>query len=98
MQSENLIVVTDAGGFIGGNLVAALRAQGGRRIRALDIKPLEEWHQRFGDVENLSFGSEHQNCETAAKNAHDIYNLAANIGGNGLHREQQGPLHALRAH
>ena len=81
MQSENLIVVTGTGRFIGGNLVGALRAQGGRRIRAVDIKPLEERHQRFGDVENLSLDLNiKENCETAAKNAHDIYNLSANMG------------------
>jgi GDP-D-mannose 3',5'-epimerase len=85
LQSENLIVVTGAGGFIGGNLVAALRAQGGGRIRAVDIKPFGEWHQRFGDVENLSLDLNiKENCETAAKNAHDIYNLAANMGGMGF--------------
>jgi len=68
-----------------GNLVASLRAQGYTRIRAVDIKPLEEWHQRFGDVENLSLDLNiKENCETAAKNAHDIYNLAANMGGMGF--------------
>ncbi len=85
MQNENLIVVPGAGGFIGGNLVASLRAQGCRRIRAVDIKPLEEWHQRFDDVENLSLDLNiKENCETAAKSAHDIYNLAANMGGMGF--------------
>jgi nucleoside-diphosphate-sugar epimerase len=85
LLNENLIVVTGAGGFIGGNLVASLRAEGCRRIRAIDIKPLEEWHQRFDDVENLSLDLNiKENCETAAKNAYDIYNLAANMGGMGF--------------
>jgi nucleoside-diphosphate-sugar epimerase len=85
LSSENTIVVTGAGGFIGGNLVAALCGQGFTRIRAVDIKPFEEWYQRFGDVENLSLDLNiKENCETAAKNACDIYNLAANMGGMGF--------------
>jgi nucleoside-diphosphate-sugar epimerase len=85
LRGENLIVVTGAGGFIGGNLVAALRGQGFARIRAVDIKPLEEWYQRFDDVENLSLDLNiKENCERAAKDASDIYNLAANMGGMGF--------------
>jgi len=85
LSNENLIVVTGAGGFIGGNLVAALRGQDLKRIRAVDIKPFEEWYQRFGDVENLSLDlNSKENCATAAKNACDIYNLAANMGGMGF--------------
>ena len=85
MQNEKLIVVTGAGGFIGGHLVASLRAQGHGRIRAVDIKPFEEWHQRFDDVENLSLDlNRRENCDRAAKNAGDIYNLAANMGGMGF--------------
>ena len=64
MPHDDLVLVTGAGGFIGGALVASLRAQGYRRIRAVDIKPLPHWYQRFGDVENLSLDlNEKQNCE-----------------------------------
>jgi GDP-D-mannose 3', 5'-epimerase len=80
-----LIVVTGAGGFIGGSLVASLRQEGCGRIRAVDIKPLEHWYQRFDDVENLSLDlNEKANCEIAAKGAVEIYNLAANMGGMGF--------------
>ena len=37
-------VVTGAGGFIGGHLVASLLGQG-RSVRAVDIKPFDEWSQ-----------------------------------------------------
>jgi GDP-D-mannose 3',5'-epimerase len=85
LGSEQLIVVTGAGGFIGGNLVAELRDQGFARIRAVDIKPFEEWYQRFDDVENLSLDLNiKENCEMAAENACDIYNIAANMGGMGF--------------
>jgi nucleoside-diphosphate-sugar epimerase len=82
---SDLVVVAGAGGFLGGNLVAELRKQGCHRIRAVDIKPLEEWFQRFPDVENLSLDlSVKGNCETAAKGASEIYNFAANMGGMGF--------------
>ena len=85
MDQNKTIVVTGAGGFIGGNLVAALREQGHRSLRAVDIKPLKEWYRSFDDVENLSLDLNlKKNCETAAKGAQDIYNLAANMGGMGF--------------
>ena len=85
MGNYNLVVVTGAGGFIGGNLISTLRTQGYKRIRAVDIKPLEEWYQRFDDVENLSLDLNlRENCEIASKDAYEVYNLAANMGGMGF--------------
>ncbi len=84
-ELRDTVLVTGAGGFIGGNLVAALRARGHERIRAVDRKPFAEWYQRFDDVENLSLDLNLlKNCETAADGAVDIYNLAANMGGMGF--------------
>ncbi len=81
----NLVLVTGAGGFIGGNLVADLRARGHKRIRAVDIKLFDEWCQHFDDVENLSLDLNlKENCEKAAQGASLIYNLAANMGGMGF--------------
>ena len=81
----DLILVTGAGGFIGGNLVGNLRSRGYKRIRAVDIKPLDDWYQRFEDVENLSLDLNlKESCEKAAQGARDIYNLAANMGGMGF--------------
>jgi len=82
---EELVVVTGAGGFIAGALVASLRQQDYKRIRAVDIKPLDHWYQRFDDVENLSLDLNiKENCEKAVRDARDIYNLAANMGGMGF--------------
>ena len=82
---EDLVVVTGAGGFIAGALVASLLQQGYKRIRAVDIKPLDHWYQRFDDVENLSLDLNiKENCEKAARDARDVYNLAANMGGMGF--------------
>ncbi len=78
-------VVTGAGGFIGGALVADLRRRGCPSIRAADIKPFHQWYQRFDDVENLCLDLNlKENCEIAADGADEVYNLAANMGGMGF--------------
>ena len=48
-DNQNLVLVTGAGGFIGGSLVRELRAWGCKRIRAVDAKPMRaglEWFFR----------------------------------------------------
>ena len=85
MANQDQIVVAGGGGFIGGHLVASFRRQGYTRVRAVDVKPLDEWYQRFDDVENLQLDLNlRENCEIAAKGADEIYNLAANMGGMGF--------------
>jgi GDP-D-mannose 3', 5'-epimerase len=82
---QRVVVITGAGGFIGGNLVAKLRYQDIQRIRAIDIKPFDNWYQLFGDVENLCLDLNlKENCEAAVDGADDVYNLAANMGGMGF--------------
>src|SRR5438128_251618 len=80
------VLVCGAGGFIGGWLVAGLRTAGGLSIRAVDIKPLEQWYQRFEDVENLTLDlQDHAACERAVvEGVHEVYNLAADMGGIGF--------------
>ena len=78
------IVVTGAGGFIGGHLVNDLRKQG-NMVRAVDIKPVEEWYQRFEDVENLQLDLDLRDaCHQATDGMEVVYNLAANMGGMGF--------------
>ena len=85
MSEKSLILVTGAGGFIGGALISALRKQGHRKLRGVDVKPFDQWYQRFEDVENLTMDLNlKENCERAAEGAGDIYNLAANMGGMGF--------------
>ncbi len=82
---DEMVVVCGGGGFIGGHLVADLRRQGVRRIRAVDIKPFSEWHQRFPDVENLRLDlSEKESAYAALRGADVVYNLAADMGGMGF--------------
>jgi len=88
---DGLVVVTGAGGFIGGALVASLRQQGHKKIRAVDVKPLEHWYQRTPEVENLILDLNlKESCEKAAKDARVIYNLAANMGGMGFIEKNKG--------
>ena len=80
MSQDDLIVVTGAGGFIGGSMVADHRRRGFTRIRAVDVKPPNEWYQSFPDVENLVLDLNlKENCERAAEGASRIFNLAANM-------------------
>jgi nucleoside-diphosphate-sugar epimerase len=83
--NDGLVVVCGAGGFIGGHLVADLLRQGHRRIRAVDVKPLDEWYQRFPGVENLRLDLQRLgDCQTALRDATIVYNLAADMGGMGF--------------
>ena len=45
------VLVCGAGGFIGGHLVKSLLDNGADVIRAVDIKPLDEWYQIAPGVE-----------------------------------------------
>jgi len=84
MKSDR-IVVCGAGGFIGGHLVADLLRQGYRLIRAVDLKPTEEWYQVFAEAENLSLDLQgREACEKALRDARIVYNLAADMGGMGF--------------
>jgi GDP-D-mannose 3', 5'-epimerase len=84
-MSDRLIAIGGAGGFIGGHLVNSLRQRGFTRIRAVDIKPFDEWYQCFDDVENLQLDlKEKDNCYTTCAGAAEVYNLAADMGGMGF--------------
>jgi GDP-D-mannose 3', 5'-epimerase len=77
-------LVTGAGGFIGGHLVAELLRQGDR-VRAVDKRPLPEWKQVHEPADNWD------NCDlsipfsagSAAAGQGTIYHLAADSGGMG---------------
>ena len=52
-MNQDVVVVTGAGGFIGGHLVGDLLASGFAKVRAVDCKPLSEWYQLRPDAENF---------------------------------------------
>ena len=81
----NEIVVCGAGGFIGGHLVADLLREGGNRVRAVDVKPIDEWFQVFGEADNRVVDlSDRDACREALKGARYVFNLAADMGGMGF--------------
>ncbi|MBI4445925.1 MAG: NAD-dependent epimerase/dehydratase family protein [Acidobacteria bacterium] len=79
------IVVTGAGGFIGGHLVADLLRRGCGNICAVDCKPFDEWYQFFEQVDNRKLDlSGKEACFEALQGADEVYNLAADMGGMGF--------------
>lgn len=89
MRPTQTIVITGAGGFIGGHLVAHFREQGGFAIRAADIKPIAEWYQAFPDVENHAGPldgdvRDFRVCRRLCAGASDVFQLAADMGGMGF--------------
>jgi GDP-D-mannose 3',5'-epimerase len=84
-MSSGKIVVCGGGGFIGGHLVADLLRQGKTDIRSVDVKPFNEWYQFTPKVENLQLDLQDKDaCDKALKDAHTVYNLAADMGGMGF--------------
>lgn len=78
------IVVAGAGGFIGGHLTRKLRDMG-NHVRAVDKKPLNQWYQVHDDVDNLVLDLNlKENCYTALNGFHEVFNLAADMGGMGF--------------
>jgi GDP-D-mannose 3', 5'-epimerase len=85
METGDLVLVTGAGGFIGGHLVAELRRRGHQRVRAVDIKPVGEWYQLFDDVDNRSLNLQDLSaCRQSTEGARYVFNLAADMGGMGF--------------
>ena len=78
------VLVCGAGGFIGGHLVKHLLASG-RKVRAGDIKPREQWYQPFAEADNHCADLRDLTaCRHAAEGIGEIYNLAADMGGMGF--------------
>ena len=80
------ITIAGAGGFIAGHLLKNLKDKG-HEIVAVDIKPFEQWYQRFdaSNVKNIQANlEEKQACLDVTLGADRIYNLACNMGGMGF--------------
>jgi nucleoside-diphosphate-sugar epimerase len=85
LKKDDLIVITGAGGFIGGNLALYFTKKGFTNIRAVDKKPLYEWYLHVPGVENLCLDvSIEANCQRVCEGAVEVYNLAADMGGMGF--------------
>jgi nucleoside-diphosphate-sugar epimerase len=79
------VVVCGGGGFIGGHLVKYLLGENVRVIRAVDLKPVSEWHQYSPDIENLELDLQgREACARVVRDAAVVFNLAADMGGMGF--------------
>ncbi len=77
-------LIAGGGGFIGGHLAAGLLREG-IHVRVADVKPLEQWYQRFADAENIVADLKHpEACQAACRDVDEVYNLAADMGGMGF--------------
>jgi len=85
LKKNDLIVITGAGGFIGGNLALYFKRKGFTNIRAVDKKPLYEWYLHVPGAQNLSLDVSHEEtCRRVCEGAVEVYNLAADMGGMGF--------------
>ena len=90
-MSNQTILVAGAGGFIGGHLVADLLGRGLTDIRAVDVKPVDEWYQVFDSVDNVIADlKDREGCRMACRGTKHVYNLAADMGGMGFIENNKG--------
>ena len=79
------ILISGAGGFIGGWLAKSLRGQGFSDVRCVDVKPVDEWFQVVEDFDNLALDLRNlADCRAATSGRIQIFNLAADMGGMGF--------------
>lgn len=79
------VLVTGAGGFIGGHLAGALLDRGDQ-VRGVDIKRTADWYQIHAgsdwwtriDLRDL------RDCHAAVRGCDTVYHLAADMGGMGF--------------
>ena len=78
------MLVSGAGGFIGGYLVKNLLSQG-HGVISSDIKPVKEWCQVSKESHNhVADMRLKENADALSKGVDRIYNLACNMGGMGF--------------
>lgn len=93
MSRQRKVLVTGAGGFIGGHLTAELlreKLDEGRwaEVWAADVKPYRSWHQRYSCASNAKVDlNDPAQVEYLFKKAgpfDEVYHLAADMGGMGF--------------
>ncbi len=79
------VLVCGAGGFIGGHLVNTLFAEGAASVRAVDIKPFDEWYQVNAAADSRKLDLQlREACMEAAEGMDAVFQLAADMGGMGF--------------
>ena len=78
------VLVSGAGGFIGGHLVSKLLKYN-YKVICVDIKPIHQWFQVFKKTKKHSLDlNNFNNCLKVTKNVDYVFNLACNMGGMGF--------------
>ena len=78
-------LVCGAGGFIGGHMVNKLLAEGAASVRAVDIKPLDEWYQENPSADNRVIDLRlRESCVGASAGIDAVFQFAADMGGMGF--------------
>ena len=79
------VLVCGAGGFIGGHLVNTLFAEGAASVRAVDVKPFNEWYQKNAAADSRVLDLQlREACLEAAEGTDSVFQLAADMGGMGF--------------
>jgi nucleoside-diphosphate-sugar epimerase len=79
------VLVCGAGGFIGGHLVKTLFEQGASSVRAVDVKPFNEWYQHHAEADSRILDLQlRDNCLEATEGMDAVFQLAADMGGMGF--------------
>jgi len=79
------VLVCGAGGFIGGHLVNTLFAEGAASVRAVDVKPLDEWYQVNSAADSRVLDLQLRDaCHEACEGVDAVFQLAADMGGMGF--------------
>jgi GDP-D-mannose 3',5'-epimerase len=85
IDRDDPVLVAGAGGFIGGWLVRHLQEEGFTNLRAVDLKPLDEWHQIVPDADNrVADLRSLDECRASVRGMTHVYNLACDMGGMGF--------------
>lgn len=76
------ILVTGAGGFIGGHLAKRLFDEG-EDVVCVDVKPFKEWYHQLPN-DHVRDLSRYEECLEMVDGVDQVYNLAADMGGMGF--------------